>query len=67
VRLSQTAVRVPGLTRVVLEVAEESDEARAAAVAEGVRRRLVRPMFGRLDDTAMLAVSRALVSFLGLE
>ena len=40
VRLGQTAVRVPGLAGVVLEVLEESEEARAIAVAEGVRRRL---------------------------
>jgi hypothetical protein len=40
VRLGQTARQVPELAGVVLEVLEESEEARAAAVAEGVRRRL---------------------------
>jgi HEAT repeat protein len=40
VRLGQTAVRVPGLAGVVLEALEESEEPRAMAVAEGVRRRL---------------------------
>ncbi len=40
VRLGQTAVRVPDLAAVVLTVLEESEEARAVAVADGVRRRL---------------------------
>jgi HEAT repeats len=40
VRLGQTAVRVPELAGVVLEALEESEEPRAMAVAEGVRRRL---------------------------
>jgi hypothetical protein len=40
VRLGQTATRVPDLAPVVLEVLDESEELRAAAVAEGVRRRL---------------------------
>jgi hypothetical protein len=39
VRLGQTAVRVPELAGVVLEVLEESEEARAVAVADGMRRR----------------------------
>jgi hypothetical protein len=39
VRLGQTALRVPELAEVVLEVLEESEEPRALAVAEGVRRR----------------------------
>ena len=40
VRLGQTAMRMPELAGVVLEVLEESEEARAMAVAQGVRRRL---------------------------
>ena len=40
VRVGQTALRVPELAAVVLEVLEESEEPRAMAVAEGVRRRL---------------------------
>jgi hypothetical protein len=40
VRLGQTAMRVPDLAGVVLEVLEDSEAPRAAAVAEGVRRRL---------------------------
>jgi HEAT repeat protein len=40
VRLGQTAMRFPELAPVVLEVLEQSDAPRAAAVAEGVRRRL---------------------------
>jgi hypothetical protein len=39
VRLGQTAVRVPDLAAVVLEVLQESEEPRALAVAEGVSRR----------------------------
>jgi HEAT repeat protein len=40
VRLGRTALRVPELAVRVLEVLEESDEPRALAVAEGVRRRI---------------------------
>jgi hypothetical protein len=40
VRLGQTALRVPELARIVLEVLEESEEPRAMAVAEGVRRKM---------------------------
>ena len=40
VRLGQTALRVPELAGVVLEVLEESEAPRALAVAVGVRRRL---------------------------
>jgi len=40
VRLGQTALRVPQLAAVVLEVLEGSEEARAAVVAEGVKRKL---------------------------
>ena len=40
VRLGQTALRVPELADAVLEALEESDEPRAIAVAEGVKRRL---------------------------
>lgn len=40
VLLGQAAVRMPALAGMVLEVLGESEEARAAAVAEGVRRRL---------------------------
>jgi HEAT repeat protein len=40
VRLGQTALRVPALAPVVLEMLDESEEPRAIAVAEGVRRRL---------------------------
>jgi hypothetical protein len=40
VLLGQTALRVPNLAAVVLEVLEESEEPRAIAVAKGVRRRL---------------------------
>jgi hypothetical protein len=40
VRLGQTAMRFPELVSVVLEVLEETEEPRAAAVARGVRRRL---------------------------
>jgi mRNA interferase MazF len=32
-----------------------------------VRRTKIGPVFGRLDDASMLAVSRALVTFLGLD
>jgi hypothetical protein len=39
VRLGQTAVRLPDLAAIVLEVLERSEEPRAMAVAEGVRRR----------------------------
>jgi HEAT repeats len=39
VRLGQTAVRLPELAAVVLEVLEESEERRAKVVADGVRRR----------------------------
>ena len=40
VRLGQTAVRVPELAGVVLEVLEESEAPRAMAVAKGMRSRL---------------------------
>jgi hypothetical protein len=40
VRLGQTALRLPELAGMVLEALEESEEPRAMAVAEGVRRRL---------------------------
>jgi hypothetical protein len=40
VRLGQTAMRVPALAGVVLDVLEESEGTRAAAVARGLRRRL---------------------------
>jgi len=40
VRLGQTAMRVRDLAGVVLELLNESENARAAAVAEGIRRRL---------------------------
>jgi hypothetical protein len=41
VLLGQTAVRVPDLAAVVLEVLDGTDDARATAVAEGVKRRIV--------------------------
>jgi hypothetical protein len=40
VRLGQTATRVPELAALVLEVLDESENSRAAAVAKGVKRRL---------------------------
>jgi hypothetical protein len=40
VRLGQTATRVQELAAVVLEVLDDSENSRAAAVAEGVKRRL---------------------------
>lgn len=40
VRLGQTAMRVPDLAGDILEALEESDDQRAMAVAQGVRRRL---------------------------
>lgn len=40
VRLGQTAMRMPELAAVVLEVLEESEEPRAIAVAAGVKRRI---------------------------
>jgi len=43
VRLGQTAIRVPDLATVVFDVLEESEEPRALAAAEGVRRRLPVP------------------------
>jgi HEAT repeat protein len=43
VRLGQTASRVPELVPVVLEVLEESEDPRAIAVAEGIKRPRVRP------------------------
>jgi hypothetical protein len=49
VRLGQTALRVPELAGVVLEVLEESEEARAIVVAEGVRRRLALGQSATLD------------------